>query len=149
MPTRPRRSRRAALGTAVLSRTSDIEIELATALAAAGRLQEATAYFNTLWEAEPGNGQINLALARLAVRQGNQPSAMRYYQASIDGTWQGDGSVRRREVRLEMVKYLLSRQVDHARSELLIAEGNAPDDPSVRMQIAQLMETAQDPLRRA
>lgn len=124
-----------------------IEIELAQALAAAGRLQEATAYFNTLWEAEPGNGKINLALARLGAQQGNDALALRFYQASIDGTWEGDGAVRRREVRLEMVKYLLSRQRwDNARSELLIAEGNAPDDPVIRMQIAQLMEAAQDPL---
>lgn len=123
-----------------------IEIELAQALAAAGRLQEATAYFNTLWEAEPGNGKINLALARLGAQQGNEASALRFYQASIDGTWVGDGSVRRREVRLEMVNYLLSRQRwDNARSELLIAEGNAPDDPVTRMAIARLMEKAQDP----
>jgi tetratricopeptide (TPR) repeat protein len=123
-----------------------IEIELAEALAAAGRLQEATAYFNTLWEAEPGNGKINLALARLAAQQNLEPSALRYYQASIDGTWDGDGMVRRREVRLEMVKYLLSKQrYEPARSELLIAEGNAPDDPVVRLQIAQLLESAHDP----
>src|SRR5271170_6180994 len=49
----------------------NIEIDLAEALAGAGRTQEATSYFTTLWEAEPGSGIINLQLARLAARQGN------------------------------------------------------------------------------
>ncbi len=41
------------------------EVELASALRP-GRasLQEAVAYFNTLWEKQPGNGNINLQLAR-------------------------------------------------------------------------------------
>lgn len=124
----------------------NIEIELAEALAAAGRTQEATSYFNTLWEAEPGSGIINLQLARLAVRQGNQPDALVHYHASIYGNWEGDGSVRRREVRLELINYLISVQrFPQARSELLIASGNAPDDPEVKLQIAALMEKAEDP----
>jgi tetratricopeptide (TPR) repeat protein len=123
-----------------------IEVELAEALAGAGRTQEATSYFNTLWEAEPGSGIINLQLARLAVRQNNQPEALEHYRASIYGTWEGDGTVRRRAVRLELINYLISVQrFDQARSELLIASGNAPDDPEVKLQIATLMEKAQDP----
>jgi tetratricopeptide (TPR) repeat protein len=124
----------------------NIEIELAEALAAAGRTQEATSYFNTLWEAEPGSGIINLQLARLAVRQGNQPDALVHYHASIYGNWEGDGTVRRREVRLELINYLISVQrFPQARSELLIASGNAPDDPELKLQIAALMEKAADP----
>jgi predicted Zn-dependent protease len=45
-----------------------LQIELAEALAAAGRTSEAVAYFNTLLESQPGNGMINLQLARLAAR---------------------------------------------------------------------------------
>jgi Tfp pilus assembly protein PilF len=122
-----------------------IEIELAEALAGAGRTQEATSYFKTLWEAEPGNGIINLQLARLAARQGDRDEALEHYRASIYGTWEGDGTVRRREVRLELIDYLLGIERDRqARSELLIALGNAPDDPATRLQIAALMERAGD-----
>lgn len=121
------------------------EIELATALAAAGRTTEATAYFNTLWESAPGDGTINLQLARLAARQGNEANALFHYQAALDGTWQGNGYDRRREIRLEMVSYLLTRgHVNQARTQLLIAAGNAPDQPEIKMQIAALMEKAQD-----
>jgi tetratricopeptide (TPR) repeat protein len=123
-----------------------IEIELAEALAGAGRIQEANSYFITLWEAEPGSGIINLQLARLAVRQSNQPDALLHYHASIYGTWEGDGTIRRREVRLELVNYLIAiHRFDQARSELLIASGNAPDDPDLKLQIAALMEKANDP----
>jgi len=123
-----------------------IEIELAEALAGAGRVQEATSYFNTLWEAEPGSGIINLQLARLAARQGSQPEALEHYRASIYGTWEGDGSIRRRDVRLELIGYLIGvHREQQARGELIIAAGNAPDDPALKMQIAALMEKADDP----
>jgi tetratricopeptide (TPR) repeat protein len=122
------------------------EIELAQALGAAGRTEEALAYFNTLLETEPGNGRINLELARLAARQGNQASEKQHYQFALDGTWQGDGYVRRREVRLELARYLLQTHDAYtARKELLIAAGNAPNDPAVKLEIGGLMEQAHDP----
>lgn len=122
------------------------EIELASALAAAGHNQEAAAYFGTLLDAEPGNGLINLELARLAVNQGNESQAIESYERALDGTWQGDGYLRRLSVRLELSRYLLSRHdYAHARTQLLIASGNAPDEPKVKLEIAGLMEQAQDP----
>jgi tetratricopeptide (TPR) repeat protein len=127
-----------------------IEIELAEALAGAGRTQEATSYFNTLWEAEPGSGIINLQLARLAVREGNQSEALDRYRASIYGTWEGDGTTRRRDVRLELIDYLIGiHRYNQARSELVIAAGNSPDNPVLKMQIAKLMEKAGDPANAA
>ncbi|HTW47762.1 MAG TPA: tetratricopeptide repeat protein [Acidobacteriaceae bacterium] len=121
------------------------EIELATALADAGRTTEATAYFNTLWDSAPGDGMINLQLARLAARQGDEPTAVLHYQSALDGTWQGNGYDRRREVRLELAGYLISRRkYDEARSQLIIAAGNAPDDPAIKIQIAGLLEQAKD-----
>ena len=123
-----------------------LEIELATALAAAGRTQEAIVYFNTLREAEPGNGLINLQLARLAARQGNSPLAIDEYQSAIDGTWFGDGFLRRRNIRFELSKYLISLgRVDEARGQLLIAAGNAPEDADVQLAVASLLAQAGDP----
>jgi tetratricopeptide (TPR) repeat protein len=124
----------------------NLQIELAEALAAAGRTQEAVAYFNTLLETQPGNGLINLQLARLAARQGSEVLAIQYYQTALDGTWEGDGYIRRREVRLELVRYLIDcKRYEQARSQLLIAAGNAPDDPNIEIAVAGLLEQAQDP----
>jgi tetratricopeptide (TPR) repeat protein len=124
----------------------DTEIELATALSDAGKIQEASVYFTTLWESAPGDGTINLQLARLAVQEGNEDQAVLHYQAALDGTWQGNGYDRRREVRLEMTRYLISRgEYSRARNQLLIAAGNAPDDPAVKLDIAGLLEQAHAP----
>ena len=102
-------------------------IKLAEALASAGRIQEATVYFNALLESQQGSGVINLQLARLAARQGNESQAIEDYQRAIYGNWEGDGYVRRREVRFELINYLIAHQLlDQARSELLVASGNAP-----------------------
>jgi Flp pilus assembly protein TadD len=122
-------------------------IKLAEALASAGRTQEATVYFNALLESQQGSGVINLQLARLAARQGNVSQAIDDFQRAIYGNWEGDGYVRRREVRLELVTYLIANhRLDQARSELLVASGNAPaDDISIQLEIARNMELAQDP----
>src|SRR5580704_19797105 len=125
----------------------NIEIQLAEALASAGRLQEAGVYFNALLESQQGDGLINLQLARLASRQGNESQAIEDYQKAIYGSWEGDGYVRRREVRFELINYLISHQrFDQARNELLVASGNASeDDITVQLDIARAMEQAQDP----
>lgn len=122
------------------------EIELAMALAQAGKTVEATAYFNTLLESAPGDGTINLELARLAAKKGDEKMAIQRYQAALDGTWEGNGYNRRRDVRLELANYLISRkELAPARTQLLIAASNAPDDPQIKDQIAAIMEKAQDP----
>ncbi len=124
-----------------------IEITLASALASAGRIAEATAYFNTLREVEPGNGLINVQLARLAARSNNEEAAMYYYHAAIYGNWEGDGYMRRRDTRLELARFLISRgRYEQARSELLVAAGNAPaTDLEVQTLIAGLLVEAHAP----
>jgi tetratricopeptide (TPR) repeat protein len=122
------------------------EIDLAEALAEAGRTQEAVAYFNTLLETEPGSGIINLQLARLAARQNDKARAVNYYQTALDGTWDSDGFDRRREVRLEMARYLIQiGDLNHARNELLIASSNSPNLPEVQLQIAGLLLQCKSP----
>ena len=123
-----------------------LQIELATALAAAGKTREAQVYFTTLLEREPGSGIINLELARLAVRQGNIQVAVDHYQAAIDGTWNGDGYVRRRTIRLEMAQMLIAQgMLPEARNQLLIAAGNAPDDHALQLRVGAMLLTAGDP----
>jgi tetratricopeptide (TPR) repeat protein len=134
---------RTALGYARVDRVT--EMELASALAEAGRLQEATAYFNTLWDKEPGNGIINLQLARLAARQQQTPSAIEHYHAAIYGVWEGDGAIRRRQVRLELVRYLIRQgRFGEARDELLIAAGNDTTTRSL-LEVAGLLAEAHAP----
>ena len=123
-----------------------LEIELATALAEAGRTREAQTYFNTLLEGEPGSGIINLELARLTARQGNTQAAIDHYQAAIDGTWNGDGYVRRQAIRLELTQMLIADDLlPEARNQLLITAGNAPEDHGLQLQVGGLLLKAGDP----
>ncbi len=117
------------------------QLLLAQALAGAGETEAATNYFLNLWEARPGDGFVNLQLARLARGRGIAPEAENYYRAAIFGTWQGDGVERRRSIRLELADYLAGRgEVAAARRELLIAAGNAPEQDGVQLLIADRLQ---------
>jgi tetratricopeptide (TPR) repeat protein len=107
---------------------------LAQALSESGRADQAMSYFLNLWETQPGDGFINLELARLSRSKGLSHQAVNYYHASIFGDWRGDGPARRRAVRLELADYLTSiHDLAAARAELLIASGNASNDADVNM----------------
>jgi tetratricopeptide (TPR) repeat protein len=122
------------------------ELLLAQALGDAGHTEEAYNYFLGLWETQPGNGLINLRLARLAAKKNDMQAAINYYRAAIYGTWEGDGVVRRREARLELARYLIAHHdLSSARTELLVTGGNAPDDVSLSLTLAQLLEQARAP----
>jgi tetratricopeptide (TPR) repeat protein len=122
------------------------ELLLAQALGNAGHTEEAYNYFLGLWETQPGDGFINLSLARLAAKKNDMQAAINYYRAAIYGTWEGDGIVRRRDVRLELSRYLIAHHdLSSARTELLVAGGNAPDDVGLALTLAQLLEQASAP----
>jgi Flp pilus assembly protein TadD len=120
--------------------TRSYEMLLAQALADAGHTDEASNYFMNLWVTQPGDGFINLQLARLSAKKNDQTNAIKYYRASVYGTWEGDGVVRRREVRLELARYLIDHKYfNAARNELLIAAGNSPSDPGLNTTLANLL----------
>jgi predicted Zn-dependent protease len=123
------------------------QLRLAQALVAAGHLDEADNYFLNLWDATPGDGFINLELARLARRKGDPGDADNYYRASVYGSWEGDGVVRRRAVRLELADFLIEQhQLAEARNELFTVAGNAPNDTGLNMTVAEKLEAAGFPV---
>jgi len=121
------------------------QLALARALAANGHADEAENYFLNLWQAQPGDGNINLELARLKRQQQKPIDAIEYYRAAIFGTWPGDAPARRRDTRLELATYLIERGQDKAAlAELLIAAGNNPDAKS-QIRIGDALAAAGDP----
>ena len=113
------------------------QLLLAQALASAGHVDEATNYFLNLWSTRPGDGFINLQLARLARTRGNNRDATDYYRASVFGSWEGDGVLRRREVRLELADFLIAQHENaEARNELFTVAGNSPDNPNLNLTVA-------------
>jgi tetratricopeptide (TPR) repeat protein len=129
------------------STNTDYQMALAEALASSGRTEEAAAYFSTLHDAEPGDGYLNLQLARLAVRRGNSQQAIDYYQTALNGLWRGQGTERRLQIRLELAQYLISlARPTEAQGQLLAAEGNSLDNPAALFTIANLLRQADDPV---
>ncbi len=125
---------------------SAYEYSLAQALAASGKTEEAFSYYSTLRDAAPGDGMLNLQLARLSVKKRDVPMALSYYADALNGDWRAEGIVHRRDARLEMAQYLiLQHQPAQAHQALLTAEGNALNDPAVMNQIAALLEQSSFP----
>ena len=125
--------------------TRSYELLLAQALGEAGRTEESYNYFMGLWEAQPGDGFINLELARLAIKRNDPRAALNFYRASIYGTWEGDGVARRAQVRMELAHYLIQRnQPALARLELQIIAGNSPNNYDLDMKLGELFQQAGD-----
>ena len=125
--------------------TRNYEFLLATALAQTGHDLESTNYFLGLWEARPGDGSVNLALARLAAKRGEQEEALNHYRAAIYGTWEGDGLERRAAVHLELARYLIDRHdLENARMELLMTGESTADSYDRDMTLGKLFELARD-----
>lgn len=121
-------------------------LRLAQALAADGRITEARAYLLTLWEVQPGNGEVNLALARLAAREADIGNAQRYYRHAIEGAWSDTAEARRRSVRLELASFLVEEgRTADARAELVAMQGDLPPDTASQHRVAALMLEAELP----
>jgi len=113
------------------SRENDLyRLRLAQALMADRRPQEARSYLLSLWEKEPGDGTINLELARLAAMWDDTRQAVRYYHAAIYGVWPDEPTAHRWQIRFELSEYLLQRNTIHdtkdAQAELVALAAELP-----------------------
>ncbi len=121
----------------------DAELRLAEALNAAKRPAEARAHLLTLWSDEPGDGGINLQLARLAAAEGDLADAVRYYHGAIDGAWERDAAAARRGARLELARLLLSHgQRIRAQAELIALIDDLPADANLITEVGRLVLSA-------
>lgn len=121
-------------------------LQLALALRQAGLDDQARAYLLNLWEVEPGNGVINLELARVNRARGNAREAIRYYRNAIHGLWPETPEKNRRQARLELIEFLLEadRKVQ-ARSELIALAEDLPQDSALLLRVGGLSLQAGDP----
>jgi len=123
----------------------EITLKLAESLARAGQEQQASSYLLTLLQEQPGNGPVNLALARLSARQRDTAAALRFYRGAIYGGWSGEGQTMRRQARLELIDFLLARNAaTDARSELMGLTGDLPRDPAIVAIVAERFARAGD-----
>jgi tetratricopeptide (TPR) repeat protein len=120
-----------------------IELRLAHTLAAAGHFPEARAYLLNLWEREPGDGTVNLELARLEAHSGSTSQTVQYYHNAVDGQWEDNPAEHRRQARLELAEFLLKAgQKTQAQAELIALAADLPRDPALETQVGALLLNA-------
>ena len=106
---------------------SVFQLHLAQALAAQNHLEEARSYLINLLAVSPGNGEINLELARISAHQGEWLDAIRYYHSAIYGVWETDPLEMRWNVRRELCEYLLDRgDVSDAQPDVIALAQEVP-----------------------
>ena len=121
------------------------QLSLARALRDTGRTDESKSYLMSLWERSPEDGAVNLALGRLAVRQGITDEAIHYYHNATYGIWDSDPETHRRNAQFELVDFLL-RQNAHpqAQAELITLAVSLPAEPELETRLAQMFERSGD-----
>jgi lipopolysaccharide biosynthesis regulator YciM len=123
-------------------------LALADALARSAHPDPAVRALLGLRELSPEDVDVNLALARLARTRNNRNEAIRYYQHAIYAPAATAASSR--HLRVELVGFLLETdQLARANSELIAASIDLPDDPSVRIELADLFLRAGNAARAA
>jgi tetratricopeptide (TPR) repeat protein len=130
----------------VYSRDNPVyQLRLAEALVRADHMAEAEVYLRTLWVSEPGNGTVNLDLARLAARSHNVPEALRYYHNAVFGVWESNPESSRRDVRVELCRFLLSEgERNAAESELIALQTELPPDAGIHTQVGLMFIQVED-----
>lgn len=112
------------------------QFHLALALARVGREDEAFSYLQGLLNESPGSGPINLALARVAVKQKNDANAIRYYHNAIYGVWTTDPLMQRWDVRRELCEFFLDRrEFQNAEPDLIALVQETPSSDARRERI--------------
>jgi tetratricopeptide (TPR) repeat protein len=100
-------------------------------------------------ERAPGNSQVNVELARMAARAGEDADAKRYYNEAIYGVWdeKAEDILRSRmDTRLELYRYLTDRgEKTEAQSILLAIAAATPADATAHTQVGELMLQAGQP----
>jgi Tfp pilus assembly protein PilF len=114
-------------------------LHLAEALTQANHTEQALNYYLSLWQSQPINGLVNLQIARLYARKGENVAAERYFNGAVFGDWSENAADNRRAASLELIHFYLDRgDMGHAESQLILLSGNLPEDPDWHTRVAEL-----------
>jgi tetratricopeptide (TPR) repeat protein len=121
-------------------------LALADGLARTGDHEAAERVLLALRAASPEDADVNLALARTAAARDDVPTAVRYYQHALYAPWRDLD--RRRDVRLQFIRFLLDRGLSaQAVSETIAAAADAPPVAAAEVELGELFARAGDHAR--
>lgn len=120
-------------------------LSLSRALAQKRDYDSARAMLLGIRESAPEDAEINLDLARLSAARQDVTEALRFFHDALYAPWPASQAERRRAVRVELIRFLLTHgQSSRAQSELLAAGADLPDDVPHHVQLAELFSQAGD-----
>jgi tetratricopeptide (TPR) repeat protein len=121
-------------------------LALARALAAKGQDGSARRVLLALRESAPDATEVNVELARLAASRQDSTEAVRYYHNALYAPWASERAPARRQLRVELVRFLLGHgQASRALSELLALSADLPEQAPAHVEVGQLFAQAGDP----
>lgn len=124
------------------------ELQLITALTAAGKTEEAEPLMNEVLDADRNAGPANLVAARLRLKENKFVDAEAYYHRAIYGSWPQDAASHRIAARMELIQLLISKsQKQELLAELLPLEADAKGDPAILPRLATWFMEAGSPGR--
>jgi tetratricopeptide (TPR) repeat protein len=125
-------------------------LAVATALAANGQPDASRQVLLGLRARAPEDPEVNARLARLSSAEEDTSAAIRYYQNALYGVWGAGGGDGLRALRIEFIRFLLSRgQSQAALAEILVLEANLPDEADWHVRTGRLLLEAGDDRRAA
>jgi tetratricopeptide (TPR) repeat protein len=120
-------------------------LALARALALNHDDEAARGVLIALRDAAPEDAEVNLELARLAAERQDIPEALRFYHNALYAPWPADQAAARREIRFELIRFLLGHgQSSRAAAELLAVSADLPERAAEHQQVARLFSEAGD-----
>ena len=123
---------------------------LAQTQLAAGKTADAEATLNGLLQSDPTDGQANLIMGRVLVKERRFPEAISYFHRAIYGQWERDAAQNRLRVRFELIDLLAQRDSkEDLLAELLPVQDQVPRDLETRVRMGRLFLRAGSPMRAA
>ena len=124
----------------------DYQLHLAQALSAIGKAGEGRAYLLNLLANRPGDGEINLELARLSAQSEDVANAVRFYHGAIYGAWDRDPVAQQLRSRFELSQLLVRHhEYSLAEAELISLAANVPEhDAGMHARVGDLFQSAGD-----
>jgi tetratricopeptide (TPR) repeat protein len=120
-------------------------LALARALATTHQSDAAERALLTLRELVPEDPEVNLELARLEAGRGDAAAALRYYHNALYAPWSADQTDARREVRLELIRFLMAtHQSGRAESELVALTSDLPHTLALHVEVGDLFVSVGD-----
>jgi tetratricopeptide (TPR) repeat protein len=121
------------------------QLSLARALRDTGHTAESETYLLNLWEQSPQDVAVNLALGRLAAREGQLDKALQYYHNAIYGVWASSPDANRLNAWFELIEFLLRQSArPQAQAELIALSAELPQRSDLQLRVANMFAQAQD-----